>query len=148
MVILLVFLLVAAAAIVLVTLPGLNNVSTRSSSSGLLPPGCVRPSGGFLIIASELGFNDSIDHDVPTNWWPVLQAHQGQNVTIVVCNVDPTQAHGFQIEEYYQTGTVAIAPGQVLRVSFIADKSGTFKIYCNIPCTVHWAMQSGELVVS
>jgi len=152
MVILLVFLLVAAAAIVVVTLPGLNRVTTRSSSSGLLPPGCVRPQGGFLIIASELGYNESVDHLTSQNVsyvsWPVLQAHEGQNVTIVVCNADPSQAHGFQIDEYYQAGTVAIAPGQVLRVSFIADKSGTFRIYCNIFCTVHWAMQNGELVVS
>ena len=149
MVILLVFLLVAAAAIVVVTLPGLNKVTSRSSSSGSLPPGCVMPRGGFLIIASELGYNDSVDHVASQNVsWPLLHAQQGQNVTIVVCNTDPSQAHGFQIEEYYQTGTVAIAPGQVLRVSFIADKSGTFRIYCNIPCTVHWAMQNGELVVA
>jgi hypothetical protein len=30
----------------------------------------------------------------------------------------------------------------------MADESGTFRIYCSIPCTVHWAMQSGELVVT
>jgi nitrous oxide reductase len=108
----------------------------------------VKPADGFLIIASELGFNDSIDHGVPSNHWPVVNARQGQNVTIVVCNSDPAQPHGFQIDNYYDARLVAIAPNQALKISFVASKVGTFRIYCNIPCTVHWAMQSGELVVA
>lgn len=138
---------VAALGIALVAIPDLNRVSTTTPTVNL-PAGCVKPAGGFLIIASQLGFNDSVDHGVPENNWPVLNVKLGQNVTIVVCNADPSQAHGFQIDHYYVAQLVSIASGHVLRVSFIADKAGSFRIYCQIFCTVHWAMQNGQLIVS
>ncbi len=141
-------LLASALAVVAVTLPGINAVSTGNSAPAKLPPGCVKPAGGFLIIASQVGFNDSVDHGVPQSNWPVMNVRQGQNVTIVVCNADPSQAHGFQITHYYDSRLVSIASGQVLTVSFVAEQAGDFRVYCNIFCTVHWAMQNGELVVS
>jgi len=142
-------LLVVALAAAAIALPQLNKVTTTTSTStAILPSGCVRPAGGFLIIASQLGYNDSVDHGVPQNSWPVVDVRQGQNVTIVVCNADPAQAHGFQIDHYYDARLASVASGQVLSVNFIADTAGTFRIYCNIPCSVHWAMQSGELIVA
>ena len=142
-------LLVVALAAAAIALPQLNKVTTTTSTStATLPSGCVRPAGGFLIIASQLGYNDSVDHGVPQKSWPVVDVRQGQNVTIVVCNADPAQAHGFQIDHYYDARLASVASGQVLSVNFIADTAGTFRIYCNIPCSVHWAMQSGELIVA
>lgn len=146
-VILLAAILVAAAAIAAVALPGLNKTTTTTSSVSL-PSGCTKPANGFLIVANLLGFNDSVDHSVPQNSWPVMMVHLGQNVTIVVCNADPTQPHGFQVSSYYDARLISIPPGQVLTVSFLADKVGTFRVYCSIPCSVHWAMLSGELLVS
>jgi hypothetical protein len=137
----------AASGAAAVALPELNHVTT-STATTTLPAGCVKPAGGFLIIASLRGFNDSIDHGVPANNWPIMDAKAGQNVTIVVCNADPSQAHGFQIDHYYDARLVSLAPGQVLRVSFIATQAGTFRVYCQILCSVHWAMQNGQLVVS
>ena len=90
---------VAALAATAVALPDLNRVSSVTTNPKL-PPGCVKPADGFLIVASLRGFNDSIDHGVPSNNWPVMNAKLGQNVTIVVCNADQTQAHGFQIDHY------------------------------------------------
>jgi len=139
--------IVANLGIVAVVLPDLNGVST-STATQTLPSGCVKPAGGFLIIASQLGFNDSVGHGVPENNWPVMNVGLGQNVTIVVCNADPSQAHGFQIDHYYVAQLVSISSGQVLRLSFIADQAGSFRVYCQIFCTIHWAMQSGQLVVS
>jgi len=147
LVILLAVALATAAAVAAITLPGLNRVSSTTSPAKL-PAGCVKPADGFLIVASQLGYNDSVDHGVPQNSWPVVDVRQGQNVTIVVCNADPVEPHGFQIDKYYDSGIVSIAPGQVLTVRFVADTTGTFRIYCNIFCAVHWAMQSGELVVT
>jgi hypothetical protein len=138
---------VLALALAALVLPQLNKV-TAGTSTAPLPPGCVKPTGGFLLVASQLGYNDSVEHGVPQNSWPVIDVRQGQNVTIVVCNADPTQAHGFQISHYYDARLVSIASGQVLTVSFTAAEAGSFRVYCSIPCTVHWAMQSGELVVS
>lgn len=137
----------AAIGVAAVALPSLNTVTTTTTTAKL-PAGCVKPAGGFLIIASILGFNGSVDHGVPANNWPVMDAKVGQNVTIVVCNADPTQAHGFQIDHYYDNRLVSLAPGQVLRVSFIATQAGTFRVYCQILCSVHWAMQNGQLNIS
>ncbi len=133
---------IALAAIISVT----YEVDLNKSGSASLPAGCVRPAGGFLIIASNTGYNDSIDHGAPAKPWPILTVHQGQNVSIVVCNIDE-QAHGFQVNHYFDKSIETIVPGQVLRVSFIADETGNFDIYCSILCTIHIYMQSGLLQV-
>jgi hypothetical protein len=116
---------------------------TSTSSSGQ----CVKPPNGILIIASETGFNDSVDHGVPEKAWPVANVSEGSTVDIVVCNLDHI-AHGFNIQHYYETPIQTLSPGQVLRISFVADKAGTFWIRCEIFCPIHPFMQSGELRVT
>lgn len=119
-----------------------------NQSKGLsLPPGCSKPQGGFLIVASIKGFNDSIDHGVPLQSWPIIDVQKGSTVNITVCNND-TQAHGFQISNYYDAKVVSLGPGEIIHVSFVASKTGSFQIYCVVFCTVHYWMQSGKLVVS
>jgi hypothetical protein len=117
------------------------------SGSRPLPAGCAKPVGGFLIVASNTGYNDSIAHGAPTKSWPIITVHQGQNVTIVVCNTD-VQAHGFQITHYFVKNQATLVPGQKLRVSFIADQTGSFDIYCDIFCSIHIYMQNGLLNVT
>jgi tetrahydromethanopterin S-methyltransferase subunit C len=114
--------------------------------SVVLPSGCAKSQGGYLIVAAYNGFNDSADQGVPANNWPVISVLTGANVTIVVCNAD-TQPHGFQIYHYYNSRTNILAPGEVMKVSFIANQAGQFQIFCSIVCSVHWAMISGELAV-
>jgi hypothetical protein len=105
------------------------SLNKTTASSGL-PPGCTKPPGGFLIVASNLGYNDS-------------ELHYG-----TVCNT-ANYAHGFQISGYYQSSLVTISPGEVLHIpAFIADKAGNFLIYCSIPCPIHIYMQYGELSVA
>ena len=144
------FAVIAAAArgVIVATLPSLNSTTGSNQQHSNLPPGCIKPQGGYLIVADQLGFNDSVDHGVPTNNWPVMTVKAGQNVTIVVCNADSTQAHGFQIAHYYDARLVSLQPGEVLKVSFVATEAGSFRVYCSILCTVHWAMQNGQLVVT
>lgn len=108
------------------------------------PPG--KPPGSFLIIASSNGFNDSIDHGVPQNSWPIITVQKGTSVTIMVYNADE-QAHGFQVAHYFDSNIQTVAPGKTLTVTFVANTTGTFRIYCDIFCTVHSFMQSGELIV-
>jgi heme/copper-type cytochrome/quinol oxidase subunit 2 len=105
------------------------------------------PASGFLIVASITGYNDSKTHGSPTKSWPIITVHKGQNVTIIVCNTD-VQPHGFQITHYFANGQETLVPGQVLRVSFIADQTGSYLIYCDIFCTVHTFMQDGLLNVA
>jgi len=111
------------------------------------PAGCVKPAGGFLVIASGKGYNDSVDHGVPEKDWPILNVTQGTKVNITVCNTD-FQAHGFQVAYYYDSSIITVVPGQVLHVSFVATKSGQFRIFCNIFCSIHWTMQNGLLNVT
>jgi nitrous oxide reductase len=116
------------------------------NSAGPLPSRCVKPPDGYLIVASKLGYNDSVDHGVPANSWPVITVNEGQQVNIVVCNTD-IEAHGFQITHYLDSSINSIAPGQVFHVSFVADRTGDYEIYCSIFCSVHAFMQSGLLRV-
>jgi len=118
-----------------------------SASSATLPAGCVKPAGGFLVVASDEGFNDSVDHGVPAKSWPILNVTEGQTVNITVCNTD-FQSHGLEISHYYDSSIHTIVPGQVIHVSFVASEAGSFRIYCAIFCTIHWAMQSGLLSVA
>jgi heme/copper-type cytochrome/quinol oxidase subunit 2 len=118
-----------------------------SGAQVTLPSGCARPANGYLIIAAYNGFNDSVDRGVPANSWPVISVQKGANVTITVCNADG-QPHGFQIAHYYDSSVVILDAGQVRTVSFIADQSGKFQIYCSIQCSIHWAMISGQLRVT
>jgi hypothetical protein len=114
-----------------------------------LPAGCVRPDGGFLIIASRYGYNDSVLVGAgPSKAWPIITVTQGQMVNITVCNVDDSQSHGFQVGSYFDSTIESIAPGHVLNVSFIATKAGTFQIYCAIFCSIHLFMTYGQLRVS
>ena len=119
----------------------------RSTSSKSLPPGCVKPTGGFLIIASNNGFNDSILHGAPSQTWPIISVHQNQTVNITVCNIDVV-AHGFQVTHYYDSSIVTLTPGQVIHVSFVANQLGKFRVYCSIFCPIHIYMQNGELDVT
>jgi hypothetical protein len=121
--------------------------SRGGSTTSTLPAGCVKPPGGFLVIASKDGYNDSVDHGVPAKSWPMLNVTQGETVNITVCNTD-FQAHGFQVTHYYDSNIVTLVPGQVIHVSFVANQAGEFRIYCNIFCSIHWAMQSGLLTVT
>jgi len=127
--------------------------SSRSASSSIpairLPAGCVKPAGGYLIIASAYGYNDSVLEGAgPSKAWPVITVAQGQKVDITVCNVDSTQSHGFQISKYYDGSIVSIAPSKVINVSFVATDAGTFPIYCAIFCSIHLFMEYGQLRVS
>jgi hypothetical protein len=125
---------------------GTGTASSNSTSTNL-PAGCVKPPGGFLIVASDLGYNDSELH-YGAGSWPVINVTQGSTVTITVCNT-ANYAHGFQISGYYQGSLVTIAPGEVLHIpAFVADKAGNFLIYCSIPCPIHIYMQYGELSVA
>lgn len=140
---------VVASVVVLVGGIASSESSAASLPTIALPPGCVKPVGGYLVIMSEYGYNDSVLEGAgPTKAWPVITVAQGSTVNITVCNADKTQAHGFQIGSYFDNKIEAVAPGQILNVSFVATKSGTFQIYCAIFCTIHLFMEYGQLRVT
>ncbi len=134
---------IAVAAIVAVT----YTADFGRNSGASLPPGCVKPEGGSIVVDSNLGYNESISHGAPAKSWPIITVKNGTAVTIVVCNAD-RQAHGFQVTHYFDGSIETVEPGQVIRVSFIANQTGTFQIYCSIPCSIHSFMLSGQLIVT
>ena len=97
----------------------------------------------FTLIASRTGYNGSVNMGSP---WPVMTVRQGQTVTIQVKNDDPVEPHGFTVTHYLDSG-VTLRPGETYTLTFLADQKGTFRVYCNIFCTIHVYMQNGELTV-
>jgi heme/copper-type cytochrome/quinol oxidase subunit 2 len=132
---------IVIAALAVYTLNPLQNGNTHTSSI----PTCTTYSTSFLIIANGQGFNDSIEHGVPQNYWPILCVHRGDNVTIRVENTG-NEAHGFQIAHYY-SGGISLAEGQTVTIFFVADQAGSFAIKCNILCSVHPWMLSGIVII-
>jgi hypothetical protein len=112
-----------------------------------LPVGCVRPAGGFLIVGSSFGYNDSIAHGAPVKPWPILDVSNGSDVAITVCNMY-AQPLGFQVVHYLDDRVEAIRPGQAVTVSFVADETGTFLIYCSVLSPIHVYLQGGEVNVA
>jgi len=112
-----------------------------------LPAGCARPSGGFLIVASSLGFNDSMEHGAPVKSWPILDVVQGTDVDITVCNTY-SQSVGFQVTHYDQGQIASVQPGRVMNVNFVASEAGSFSIYCDVFNPIHIYLQGGVLDVS
>ena len=49
--------------------------------------------------------------------WPVIQVQQGQTVVITVYNCAPSEAHGFAITHYFNSGA-AVSAGKILHVYF------------------------------
>ena len=140
---------VVASSVVLVGGLRTSEGVANSLPAVSLPVRCLKPTGGFLIIASEYGYNDSVLEGAgPSKAWPVITVVQGQTVKITVCNVDDTQSHGFQINNYFDGQIESLAPGGVLNVVFVANKAGDFPIYCAIFCSIHLFMEYGLLRVS
>ncbi len=136
----------AAAFIAIGLLASTAYISSSGGAPSSLPAGCVRPAGGFLIVGSSLGYNDSIAHGAPARPWPILDVSNGSDVAITVCNTY-AQPLGFQVAHYLDSKIEAIAPGQALTVSFVADETGTFLVYCSVLSPIHVYLQSGEVNV-
>lgn len=118
-----------------------------SAGGPALPAGCVRPAGGFLIVGSSMGYNDSVAHGAPVKPWPILDVTNGSDVAITVCNTygEPL---GFQVAHYFDSKIESISPGQAITVSFVADEVGTFTIYCSVLSPIHVYLQGGEVNVA
>ena len=100
-----------------------------------------------IVMANEgmnVGLNGSANHSSP---WPQMNVSIGQNVIIHVINNDTAQAHGFEINHYFDQG-LKLAPGKCSDVRFVATQAGSFLVFCQIFCTIHLSMQYGRLTVN
>jgi heme/copper-type cytochrome/quinol oxidase subunit 2 len=145
---------VLAALTVAVVAVGFVSTTYAFHLLGPSPPNCsARPTGQAntaiftIVMANEgfnVGFNGSKYHTSP---WPVMNVSVGQNVLIHVWNNDTSQAHGFTISRYFDSG-LTLAPGDCSDVRFVANQPGSFNVFCQIFCTIHLFMQSGRLNVT
>lgn len=138
--------LVSAAAIVIalsgLVLAGVTPLSTILSCIGT--PGTSR---SFTLIANSTGYNNSVPYQQQHGLsapWPVMNVSRCDNVTINVTNHD-TQTHGLAVGGY--TNEYTIAPGQDLSIHFTANKTGHWRVYCTILCSIHDYMVNGQLNV-
>lgn len=111
-------------------------------------PASVPTSSAYFVVvmANEgmnVGFNGS---KFQTGSWPIMNVTVGRSVTIHVINNDTVQSHGFAIQHYFSG--FALGPGTCSDVTFTAEQSGSFLVYCNISCTIHVFMQNGKLNVN
>jgi nitrous oxide reductase len=120
--------------------------------TGIIPlgPSCIGVNGSnrtFTIIANSTGFNNSktVAPNSGYGIWPIANASRCDNITFKVMNTD-SSAHGFAIALYQQA--VTVAPGQTVSFSFVAVKTGQFRIYCTVLCLPHDYMQNGQLNIT
>ena len=114
----------------------------------LTPPsspcsGVTGATRSFTIIADLNGYNGS---KLQTGSWPVVSVQRCDNVVFNVINND-TQPHGFAVAYYSNVG-LELVGGDHQPLRFQATRSGQFRIYCTINCTVHYFMQNGLLKVT
>jgi heme/copper-type cytochrome/quinol oxidase subunit 2 len=60
----------------------------------------------------------------------VIRVNPGDAVTLEIVATDVV--HGIYIDGYGVSATAD--PGQTMRLTFVADRSGSFRIRCNEPC--------------
>ena len=72
-----------------------------------------------------------------------LKVNQGDTVTIQLVSTDVV--HGLYVDGY--DVSVQADPGQTATLTFIADKSGSFRFRCNVTCGAMHPFMIGKLIV-
>ena len=73
----------------------------------------------------------------------VLKVNPGDTVTLELVSTDVV--HGLYLDGYGVS--VTADPGQTARLTFIADKSGSFRFRCNVTCGAMHPFMIGKLQV-
>ncbi len=72
-----------------------------------------------------------------------IEVNKGDHVKLKMTSDDV--AHGIGLDEYQINEP--IIPGQTSEIEFIADKPGTFRYYCSVPCGEGHDEQGGFIIV-
>lgn len=73
----------------------------------------------------------------------VLRVKKGNTVVITITNAEGT--HGFALPDFGIDQK--LEPGQSVTVKFVANKSGQFTFFCNVPCGSGHQKMKGTLIV-
>src|SRR5207249_8494593 len=107
------------------------------------------PAGStyFVVVMANEGMNVGFNGSrFQSGSWPIMNVTMGRYVTIHVINNDTVQSHGFAIQRYFSG--FSLGPGTCSDVTFTADQSGSFLVYCYISCSIHVFMQNGKINVN
>lgn len=77
----------------------------------------------------------------------VIEVNEGDKVFVHLTNIDRDEdiTHGFAINKY--DINIEVQPGQTNTVEFVADKAGTYPIYCTNFCSALHQEMTGYLLV-
>jgi len=77
----------------------------------------------------------------------VIRVKQGDTVKLHITNVEQTKdaTHGFAIADY--NIQASLDPGEVVNIEFVADKPGTFNLYCTEFCSALHLEMAGWFLV-
>ncbi|NDI33904.1 Sec-dependent nitrous-oxide reductase [Chengkuizengella sediminis] len=102
---------------------------------------------GNEVHAYGIAMRSKFVFDVNTERPDVIEVNEGDKVTIHLTNIDLDQdiTHGFAINGYDLN--IEIQPGQTNTVEFVADKAGTFPVYCTNFCSALHQEMTGYLLV-
>ncbi len=73
----------------------------------------------------------------------VLHVNPGDKVTIELASIDVV--HGLYVDGYGLNATAE--PGQPARLSFVADRPGTFRLRCSVTCGALHPFMTGKLQI-
>jgi cytochrome c oxidase subunit II len=73
-----------------------------------------------------------------------IRAKQGDTVIVHIKSTEGN--HGFGVQGY-NVDSGEIEEGQTKTVQFVADKTGTFRFFCNVPCGSGHRSMNGQLIV-
>jgi nitrous-oxide reductase len=76
-----------------------------------------------------------------------IRVKEGETVHIHITNLEQAYdaTHGFAIEAY--NINLSLEPGEAEDVTFVADRAGTFPLYCTEFCSALHLEMAGYLVV-
>ncbi len=72
-----------------------------------------------------------------------IEVNKGDTVKLKIMSVDV--AHGFALPAFGISER--LEPGKEVVVQFVADKTGEFDFFCNVPCGAGHSTMGGKLVV-
>lgn len=82
------------------------------------------------------------------NWYPQeIKIPYGKKIKLRIRNIE-TVSHGFVLPDFdTEPSSSEIKAGEVLEVTFVADKRGSFPFMCTVWCSEEHMQMNGKLLV-
>jgi heme/copper-type cytochrome/quinol oxidase subunit 2 len=123
---------------------GLKGAARAASWSGLVLAGLLMAYAPFPSGAREAEARTVRIEASQFGYWPAqIKINPGDRVTLELVSTDVV--HGLYVDGYGQS--VEADPGQPERLTFVADRAGSFRLRCNVTCGALHPFMIGRLQV-